>query len=84
VRYSEGRSVVINNPDNIQQIEDLYTLTSTYDPNDILNMDKTGLFLKLSPDRSLATKAQKGGQKSKDRITIALTSNTTRTNKIKP
>ena len=65
-------------------MEDLRTLATTYDPNDILNMDETGLFWKLSPDRSLAIKAQKGGKKSKDRITVALTSNTTGTNEIEP
>ena len=84
VRHGEGGSAVIDNPDNVQQMEDLRTLAATYDPNDILNMDETGLFWKLSPDRSLVTKAQKGEKKSKDRITIALTSNATRTDEIKP
>ena len=38
-------------------------------------MDETGLFWKLQPDRSLATKQTSGGKKSKDRITVALCTN---------
>ena len=38
-------------------------------------MDETGLFWKQSPNRTLAIEAQSGGKKSKDRITMAFTSN---------
>jgi hypothetical protein len=38
-------------------------------------MDETGMNWKRTPDRTLATKAYSGTKKSKDRITIALTSN---------
>ena len=36
----------------------------------------------MSPDRTLVTKAASSRKKSKDRITVALTSNTTGTNDI--
>ena len=38
-------------------------------------MDETGLFWKMTPNRTLATKAKSGTKKSKDRITITLTLN---------
>ena len=37
-------------------------------------MDETGLFWKLTPERTLATEAGSGGKKSKDRVTLAFTS----------
>jgi hypothetical protein len=36
-------------------------------------MDETGLFWKLTPDRTLVTQAGSGKKKSKDRITLAFT-----------
>jgi hypothetical protein len=47
-------------------------------------MDKTGLFWKRVPNRSLATEAVKGVKKAKDRITIALTANADSSEKLKP
>ncbi|KAM3067120.1 hypothetical protein ACMFMG_012221 [Clarireedia jacksonii] len=47
-------------------------------------MDETALYWKMVPSRTLATKAQAGGKKSKDRITIALTSNCTGTDRWEP
>ena len=82
IRYGEAAVAATDKPENIQQIDDLRILCLEYNPNDILNMDETGLFWKMSPDRTLATKAASGGKKSKDRVTIALTSNATGTNDI--
>jgi hypothetical protein len=50
-------------------------LCKQYRDKDIFNMDETGLFWKLQPDRTLATEAQSGGKKSKDRVTLAFTTN---------
>jgi hypothetical protein len=44
-------------------------------------MDETGLYWKMSPNWTLATEAGNGGKKSKDRVTLALTVNSTGTNK---
>jgi hypothetical protein len=44
-------------------------------------MDKTGLFWKMSPNRTLATEASNRGRRSKDRITLALMVNATGTDK---
>jgi hypothetical protein len=41
-------------------------------PEDIYNVDETGLFWRLTPDRTLAFKAERvhGGKKAKDRVTV--------------
>ena len=56
-------------------MEAIRKLCKEYALKDILNMDETGLNWKRTPDRTLATKSYSGTKKSKDRITIALTSN---------
>jgi hypothetical protein len=75
VQHGEAGSAAIDNPDNIAQMEELRRLCTQYELRDILNMDETGLNWKRTPDRTLATKSHSGTKKSKDRITIALTSN---------
>ena len=45
-------------------------------------MDETGLFWKMAPTRTLATEALSGGKKSKDRITLAFTTNATGSEKL--
>jgi hypothetical protein len=54
-------------------MEYIRQLCSEYHEVDILNMDETGLFWKLTPDRTLATQAGSGRKKSKDRITLVFT-----------
>jgi hypothetical protein len=84
VQHGEGGSADIDNPDAIQQMADLRTICSKYKDKDIFNMDETGLFWKLTPERTLATKAGSGGKKSKDRITLALTTNADGSEKLEP
>ena len=59
-------------------------LCTTYKDYNILNMDKTGLNWKRTPDRTLVTKSYSGTKKSKDRITIVLTSNADSSEKFEP
>ena len=75
VQHGEAGTAAIDNPDNIAQMEEVRRLCTLYELRDILNMDETGLNWKRTPDRTLATKSHSGTKKSKDRITIALTSN---------
>ena len=65
-------------------MENLRLECLNYHPRDIFNIDETGLFWKLQPDRSLATKQTSGGKKSKDRITIALCANGDGSEKLNP
>lgn len=64
--------------------QDLQRVLQDYDPEDIFNLDETGLFYRLGPNYTLATKKVSGTKKSKDRITVALAANATGTTKIKP
>jgi hypothetical protein len=74
MQYREASSAETDNPDNLAQMEQLQLLCTEYREQDILNMDETGLNWKRTPDRTLATKSYSGTKKSKDCITIALTS----------
>lgn len=64
----------------------LLSIIDKYDPNDIYNADKTGLFFKALPNRSLVTSKDtcKGGKRSKERFTVLLCTNMTGTDKLKP
>ena len=64
--------------------EDLQRVLQDYDPDDIFNLDETGLFYRLGPSYTLATTKLSGTKKSKDRLTVALTSNATGSTKLKP
>ena len=75
VQHGEAGSAATDDPDNIVIMEGVRRLCTQYHRRDILNMDETGLNWKRTPDRTLATKSHSGTKKSKDRITIALTSN---------
>ena len=63
---------------------DLQRVLQDYDPDDIFNLDETGLFFRLGPSYTLATTKVSGTKKSKDRLTVALTSNATGSTKLKP
>ena len=58
---------------------------SKYEPRDVFNMDETGLFFKMTPDRSLTTADDtKGVKRQKDRITVALCCNLDGSEKMRP
>lgn len=46
-------------------------------------MDETGLFYRLEPDRTLATKRLSGRKKNKEHITVALYANADGSHKLK-
>jgi DDE superfamily endonuclease/Tc5 transposase DNA-binding domain/Fission yeast centromere protein N-terminal domain len=82
--HGEGASADVYSEDTVKQMDNLRAECSAYALQDIFNMDETGLFWKLQPDRSLATHQTSGGKKSKDRITIALTVNADGSEKLEP
>ncbi|KAG0148536.1 hypothetical protein CROQUDRAFT_41298 [Cronartium quercuum f. sp. fusiforme G11] len=53
----------------------LLAITSQYAPEDIYNMDETGLFYALPPDKELAEGQGEEAQKLKARLTIVLATN---------
>jgi DDE superfamily endonuclease len=58
----------------MQEIRDEYT---KYPADCVYNMDETGSYWKMKPDRSLSTFEESGRKKDKARITVNLTCNTT-------
>ena len=66
--------------------ESLQELLIGHDLNDIYNADETGLFFRLGPDQTLATKSDnaKGFKKDKERITVLLCCNASGTRKVLP
>ncbi|XP_045215110.1 tigger transposable element-derived protein 4-like [Mercenaria mercenaria] len=62
----------------------LKSVLSQYEPRDIYNADERGLFLKLTPDKTLEFKNVKcvGGKRSKERITVLVCANMTGEDKV--
>ena len=83
-QHGEGASADTTSQEAIIQMENLRAECEQYALKDRFNMDETGLFWKLQPDRSLATQQTSRGKKSKDRITIALTCNADGSEKLEP
>ena len=80
--YGEADS--INNTTIIEALLLLHEKCATYPLERIYNMDETGLFYRLEPDRTLATKRLSGCKKNKERISVALCSNADGSHKLKP
>lgn len=60
-------------------------IIAKYDLKDVFNMDETGLYYRMLPDRTLTlATSTKGIKKAKIRISLALTSNATGTEKLTP
>jgi len=57
-----------------------------YPKEDVFNMDETGLFYRLTTDKTLSFKGEKcsGGKLSKERLSVALCANMSGTEKMEP
>ena len=75
VQHREAGSAATDDLDNIAQIEAVRQLCKEYKLRNILSIDETGLNQKRTPDRTLVTQPYNRTKKSKDCVTIALTSN---------
>lgn len=62
----------------------LQELLDEYDPKDIYNFDETGLFYRMRPTHTLASKQVSGKKKDKTRITIGLCCNMDGSSKEEP
>lgn len=62
-------------------LPELRAAIKEYAPRDVFNMDETGLFYCLAPDRTIATRQLEGMKKDKTRISIALCANSDGTEK---
>ena len=66
--------------------ETLPAIIKDYDPQDIYNADETGLFYRMTPDKTLAFSGEEchGTKQNKDRLTVMLCSNMNGSEKLKP
>src|SRR5438034_5479795 len=55
--------------------EKLQLILTRFEEKDLYNMDESGLFYRMPPDRSLASKQMSGVKGDKTRISIAFTAN---------
>uniref|UniRef100_A0A1I8BXC5 HTH CENPB-type domain-containing protein n=1 Tax=Meloidogyne hapla TaxID=6305 RepID=A0A1I8BXC5_MELHA len=72
----EAGSIDIGELNNWQK-EVLQAEISNFSPNDVFNIDETGLFWKLLPNKTLCFKGERctSGKKSKERITVLVGAN---------
>ena len=71
--HGEAASV---DPDDVKAARERLTAKlASFDRRDIYNFDETGLFYRMPPDRSLATKQLSGGKGDKTRISIGFIAN---------
>ncbi|XP_065642990.1 jerky protein homolog-like [Hydra vulgaris] len=80
--FGEGAKVDKDDPVLLQQLEDLYSVIKTYRPENVYNMDETGLFFRLLPRYSLLMPTEslvttRSKKKSKERVTLVICSNAT-------
>ncbi|XP_072172602.1 tigger transposable element-derived protein 4-like [Diadema setosum] len=66
--------------------ESLPTIVKDYDQHDIYNADETGLFYRMTPDKTLAFSGTEchGTKQNKDRVNVMLCANMSGTEKLKP
>uniref|UniRef100_A0AAV1UP45 HTH CENPB-type domain-containing protein n=1 Tax=Peronospora matthiolae TaxID=2874970 RepID=A0AAV1UP45_9STRA len=62
----------------------LKAVVAGYAPRDVYNMDETGLFYSMTPDKTIAQQEVEGFKKDKTRITVALTANADGSDKLPP
>ena len=62
----------------LRRMEEIITIVSEYDSDDVFSIDETGTLYKLEPNQTLTTMRLYGKKKQKERITVALTANATR------
>ena len=62
-RHEEDASAEVSE-EVLKKMKDIKTLVSQYRSCDVFNMDETGLFYRLEPNRTLATKRLSGKKKT--------------------
>jgi hypothetical protein len=85
--HGEGAEVDKENPELLHALSKLYEKISKYEPENVYNMDETGLFFRLLPRYSMLLPNEnvdttRGKKKSKDRISLVVCANATGTHKI--
>ncbi len=85
--HEEGAEVNKSDLGLLAALDDLYAIIAQYDPENIYNMDETGLFFRLLPRYSLLMPNEdisttRGKKKSKDRVSLIMCTNAVGSHKI--
>ena len=80
----ESESACLDQVENGRKL--LQDIIATFNLESVYNADETGLFFRLGPNRTLASRNDKakGIKKDKERVTVLLCCNATGTKKLKP
>ena len=87
VLYGEGGDVDQNDEATLCELRILYDIIAEYDPQNVYNMDETGLFYRLLPQYSILMPDEnistvRGKKKLKDRVTLVVCANATGSHKL--
>jgi hypothetical protein len=85
--HGEGAEVDKNDPELLSALEELYSIIAQYDPENVYNMDETGLLFHLLPRYSILMpnediSSTRGKKKAKDRVSLIVCANAFGTHKI--
>ncbi|KAM3305917.1 hypothetical protein P3S67_012786 [Capsicum chacoense] len=72
-RFGESGSVNMEAMEN--NLQSIREKLDQFAKKDVFNMDETGLFFRLQPDHSLATKQLEGKKQDKERLTVVICCN---------
>jgi hypothetical protein len=85
--HGEGAEVDKNDLELLSALEELYSIIAQYDPENVYNMDETGLFFRLLPKYSILMpnediSSTRGKKKAKDCVSLIVCANVSGTHKI--
>lgn len=85
--FGEGDEVDKNNPETLRALNELCGISNEYDPACMYNMDVIGLFFRFVPSYTVLmpnedTSKVRGKKKSKNRVTLLVCCNATRTKRV--
>ena len=85
--HGEGAEVQKDDPELLAALSDLSAIIEQYDPENVNNMDETGLFFRLLPRYTLLmpyedVSSTRGKKKAKERVSLIVCANATGTHKI--
>ena len=84
--YGEGAEVDRENPDLVAALDKLYAIITKYSPENVCNMDETGLFFQLLPKYTMLmpfedVSSTRGKKKAKKKVSLVVCANATGTYK---
>ncbi len=85
--HGEGAEVDKNDLELLSALEELYSIIAQYNPENVYNMDETGLFFRLLPRYFILMlnediSSTRGKKKVKDRVSLIVCANASGTHKI--